>query len=233
MKSSEEIKEFYDNYQFKFRHNIRHYIIINKLVDFGLKTDSKVLEIGCGNGAITKLIAKKVKKGKISSVDISSESIATARENLKNYSNVSFVISDVIDFNTSEKFDVIVVADMLEHIPMEHHDNLFKKLSAVLEKNGFIFINIPEPKFLEWVAEKEPDKLQVVDQPIHSEGLMNIAYKNGLYLKELKSYSIFKMQPDYQYVLFVKKSTTLNYESIPKWKIILNKYYYFFRNLLK
>ncbi|MEK6616905.1 MAG: class I SAM-dependent methyltransferase [Bacteroidota bacterium] len=233
MKSSEEVKKFYDNYQFKFRHNLRHYIVINKLLDAGLNTHSHVLEIGCGNGALTKLMVEKIKHGKITSIDISSESIAHAKNNLKKYHNITHAVSDIVNFNSSEKFNMVVLSDVLEHIPIEYHDSLFKKMYDMLNQNGVVFINIPEPKALEWIAEKEPEKLQVIDQPLHSDSLISIAYKNGFYLKDLKSYSIFKDNPDSQCLVFVKRNLKHDYKSKSQWNIIFRKYYYYLRSKLK
>lgn len=228
MKSTEEIKDFYDKYQFKFRPNVRHYIIINKLLKAGLKSTSHVLEIGCGNGSLTKLIAPKVKNGSITALDISSESIATAKHNLSGYRNIQFVISDVSDFSPSQKFDVVVLSDVLEHIREEYHEDLFKKIGECLSDDGFVFINIPEPKALEWIAEHRPENLQVIDLAIHSDVLMKIAYANGLYLTNLESYSIFSTPADSQSIIFTKRSKTFSYKAVPKWKIIYEKYRCFF-----
>ncbi len=235
MHSSEKIKEFYDNdtkQKMSIRNNLRHFILIDKLISLGLKSNSRVLEIGCGNGGITKLIASKARWGKITGVDISSESISAAKTNLKEFNNISYLVTDMSDFVSTEKFDVIVLADVLEHIPIETHEKLFYTLSSILDKDGFIFINIPEPKALEWTIVNEPEKLQVIDQPLHSDKLIGTAYKNGLYLQELKSYSIFNEQPDYQYIVLTKKETTLHYRKKENWLIILKKSYYRLRNSL-
>ena len=233
MKSAIEVKAFYDNYQFKFKHNVRHYIVINKLMDSGLKQTDHVLEIGCGNGAVTKLIAEKVKNGTVTGLDISSESISAAKINLKNCVNAKFIASNVTDYVTEEKFDVVVLSDVLEHIPIEYHDALFKKINDLLNKDGFIFINIPDPAFLEWVAVHEPEKLQVIDQPLHSDELISMAYKNGFYLKELRSYSIYKEQYDSQSIVFIKRAPIANFKSYPQSKIILKKYWALFTNLIR
>lgn len=233
MKSSSEVKEYYDSYQFKFRHNIRHYIILNKLLDLGLKHKKHILEIGCGNGALTKLMVDKLKKGRITAMDISSESIQHAKRNLKGYNNITHVVSDIADFKPDSKFDMIVLSDVLEHISMEYHDALFKKLNEVVEGDGIVFINIPEPKALEWTAKYEPDKLQIIDQPLHADKLLNIAYKNGFYLTELKSYRIFKNFPDSQCIVFEKRNRTYDYKVVSLVNIILNKYYNVLRSKLR
>ena len=233
MKSSEEVKQFYDNYQHKFRHNVRHYIILNKLLDLGLKHSKHILEIGCGNGALTKLMVDKLNNGKITAVDISSESIAHAKVNLKGYTNITHVVSDIADFTPDSKFDMVVISDVLEHIPMDYHDGLFKKLNEVMGEDGLIFINIPEPKALEWVAKHEPEKLQVIDQALHSDKLLSAAYKHGFYLTELKSYPIYKDNADSQNIVFAKRSRTYDYKPVSQLSIIITKYYCYFRSKLK
>jgi trans-aconitate 2-methyltransferase len=233
MKQSSEVKEFYDNYQFEFRQNIRHYSIINKLVDLGMKSDSRVLEIGCGNGALTKLIADKTKRGHIFALDISSESIAHAKRNLAGYQNITHLVTDVRVFESKDKFDVIVLSDVLEHIPLDIHDALFNNLNKLMDRNGFLFIHIPEPKYLEWITENHPDRLQVIDQPLHSHDLLAALYKNGFYLKQLVSYSLFHAQHDAQYLVLSKRELKENYEPTSKWSIIRRKYQYRFRNMLK
>lgn len=235
MKSTAEIQEFYDNdtrQKFKIRNNLRHYLIINRLLKAGLKSDSKVLEIGCGNGGVTKLIAERTKKGKVTAVDISQECIVAAKANLKSFSNIEYFVTDMSDFSSDHTFDIIVLPDVLEHIPLEQHDTLFKNLSRVLSLNGFIFIHIPEPKCLEWATKTMPEKLQIVDQPIHTDRLTSVTYKHGLYLKEMKSYRMFNEYEDYQYLIFTKREATYNYKTIPTWKVISKKWYYIFTNQL-
>ena len=74
-------------------------------------------------------------------------------------------VSDMSDFISKEKFDIIVLADVLEHIPIEYHDKLLGALNSVLEKNGFIFIHIPEPKALKWTIEKNKQNFRWLISP--------------------------------------------------------------------
>ena len=81
-----EISEFYDEYvkrQIKTGANERLISLYKRLLNGGLNTDSKVLELGCGVGIFTKLLAKKVKNGIIEAVDLSAKSIAVAENELK------------------------------------------------------------------------------------------------------------------------------------------------------
>ena len=78
-----------------------------------------------------------------------------------------------------QNFDVIVLPDVIEHIPLEQHDGLFGKLSKLLNEDGFMLIHIPEPEYLEWVHVNKPEELQVIDNPIHTDQLLSIVYKHG------------------------------------------------------
>jgi 2-polyprenyl-3-methyl-5-hydroxy-6-metoxy-1,4-benzoquinol methylase len=235
MKSAEEIKEFYDNdtrQKFHIRNNLRHYIVISKLIELGLNSRSKVLEIGCGNGGVTRLIADVASKGKVTAVDISPECVNAAKSNLKSYNNIEYVVSDMSDYSSAEKVDFIVLPDVLEHIPIDQHGNLFRVMRSVLDINGIIFVHIPEPKFLEWQIKTMPEALQIIDQPLHADSITSVAYPNGLYLRELKSYCMYRENEDYQYMVFTRRDATYAYKKLPDWKVILKKRYYALRSKL-
>lgn len=78
----QKVAQFYDefaNNQIKIGVNSRHLSIIDKLIQSGLKPHHRVLEIGCGIGTVSHLIAKKTPKGKVLAVDISPKSIDQAK----------------------------------------------------------------------------------------------------------------------------------------------------------
>src|SRR5437016_5619241 len=124
-----DISKFYDTYNTgqlkKLGVNIRHRTILKNLKKAGLLPRHNVLEIGCGIGTVTSLIAKYCKQGKIVSVDISPETITDAKNIWKDLRNVEFLVSDMSDFKYNMKFDFVVLPDVLEHIPVEQHKNLF------------------------------------------------------------------------------------------------------------
>jgi trans-aconitate 2-methyltransferase len=79
------------------------------LLKFSFKGDEKVLDIGCGDGRITALIAKeKVPRGTVLGIDMSSSMIQTALEKSKNEKNVIFQEGLAESFHIYESFDVIV-----------------------------------------------------------------------------------------------------------------------------
>ncbi len=96
---------------------------------------STILEVGCGVGAQTEIIAQKNKGCRFNSIDISKESIKKAQSRIKELgiSNVKFQTCDVYDLNPkeAERYDHVFVCFILEHVSepekmLQHIYNLIK-----------------------------------------------------------------------------------------------------------
>ncbi|RMG22249.1 MAG: class I SAM-dependent methyltransferase [Bacteroidetes bacterium] len=210
------IEKYYDDYvdrQLAVGINDRHRSIQRWLVKFGLKKGDRVLEIGCGIGTQTQLIANYLgPQGHITAVDISDKSIETARKRLGHYRQVKLVAADIVQYELEEEFDVIVMPDVIEHIPLELHHALFGKVSKLLKAGGFVMIHLPNPYFLAWCHEHRRDLLQVIDQPIYTDVLVQNVYPHNLYIHHLETYSVFLETSDYQVIVLKKKPEEIVYQ---------------------
>jgi ubiquinone/menaquinone biosynthesis C-methylase UbiE len=199
------IGTFYDNFsarQSRVGINERHRAIQEWLVRFGLAPGMDVLEVGCGVGTQTALISACLKgEGRLVAVDLSPRSVDLARERLAGRRNVEFVVADVVDLEIDRAFDVIVLPDVLEHVPLERHPRLFANIRRWLKEDGWVLIHMPNPFFLEWCHQHRPDLLQIVDQPIFTQALQASIQPSGLYIHYLKTYSIWVPECDYQVVV--------------------------------
>ncbi|MCH7409862.1 class I SAM-dependent methyltransferase [Belliella sp. DSM 111904] len=206
--SKEKVEGFYDQFaekQEKTGVNSRHLSIIHKLIKAGLQPHHEVLEVGCGIGTVSQLIASRLKSGHVLSVDISKISIEKAKKLWSTQKNLNFEVSDMSDFEKNGKsFDFFVFPDVLEHIPVDQHENLFANIAKHAHENSVIFVHIPSPRFLEWMIKNEPEKLQVIDQPLDTSKLIGVLQQFGFYLEEMKTYSVFYEEKDYQYFIFRK-----------------------------
>lgn len=204
------ISEFYDQYVERQKHtgiNERHFTILDKSKKHGLKNTDSILEVGCGIGTVTSLLSKFARNGFVLGVDISAKSIEFAKKRWEKYDNVQFKVLDVTEELPKEKnFDTIILPDVIEHIPIEQHGKLFRNLANLLAKDGKILINIPNPFFLEWCHQNRPDLLQVIDQPIYLSTLLSKISKTDLYIHYLETYSIWKKDCDFQFIVLKKKS---------------------------
>lgn len=218
MKHQNVSEEYYDDYvnrQLKMGVNHRHYAINALLLKHGLKSHDNVLEIGAGIGTITGFIAQKVKHGSVTATDISGKSLEVAKKRLQKFSTISYLKGDVTDLDFNEKFDVIVLPDVLEHIPIAHHTDLFEKLYQILKENGWIFIHIPNPFYLDWVTKNQPELLQEIDQPLSLNHLVNVFDTTGFFVQHLDNYSVYVEENDYQALVLKKVDIKTTFTTLP------------------
>ena len=106
---------------------------VTELIDAG--KDSSVLDLGCGNGALTKVLQDKgyLVKG----LDASEELLAVAR---KNYPDIEFIQGNAVDFALSEPVDVVFSNAVFHWIDGEQQPDMLKCVYNALKKNGqFVF----------------------------------------------------------------------------------------------
>lgn len=209
MKTKEEVIKFYNkhnNSHIGFAFNQRHFEIQDRLIHAGLEKNHKVLEIGSGAGGPSELILRHLSaEGSLCITDISPDRIELADKRLSRYSNVTSKVIDFTSEKLDDKFDVVVLPDVLEHIPMDLHESLFIHISDMLTENGFVFINIPNPNYLQWLVDNESDLLQIIDQPIHTHLLAANLIKSNLFISFIENYSVFIEGEDYQVVILKRK----------------------------
>ena len=76
-----------------------------------------VLDIGCGNGFLTYDVAKKARS--VMAIDLNKDNIAFAKRNFSR-ENIEYICRDVTNFDFKERYDVIIMSNLLEHIEDRH-----------------------------------------------------------------------------------------------------------------
>lgn len=200
-----DVKSWYNEYAGKQQSvgvNARHRSIMRLLKKHGLKKEHTVLEIGCGIGTLSGLLASFLNADKqLTALDVSDESIRIAKERLKKHGGINWVEGSVLNATLNNTFDVIVLPDVLEHIPLQTHNELFQKLATCLKPTGFIAVHIPFPHYLDWCRKHTPETLQVIDQSLHLHLLTESIYANGFSIVHMETYSIWMKPVDYQFLL--------------------------------
>ncbi len=118
--------------------NIQEEWAIEILEKRKIKGDEVILDAGCGSGRVTRLIANKVKIGKIYAVDIDVNMISNAKVNLKDFTNVIIIQSDLINLKLPEKMDLIFSNAVIHWI--FDHEKLFKNFWDILKSGGELLI---------------------------------------------------------------------------------------------
>lgn len=76
---------------------------------------NRVLDIGCGYGAVARSIARHVPDADVTGIDIEPVNVAQAR-NAENPPNLNFVEGDATEAFPAGSWDVVVLSNVLEHI---------------------------------------------------------------------------------------------------------------------
>lgn len=100
-----------------------------------IEKGSKVLDIGCGIGVVAYDIAQKAKF--VVGIDKNAKSIKTALS-LFQKENIKYIIGDATTYHFNEKFDYIILSNVLEHI----RDRVLF-LKNIKPNVDFILIRVP------------------------------------------------------------------------------------------
>ena len=103
-----------------------------------LTENKKVLEIGIGTGRIAVKVAPFCMT--LTGIDISPKTIERAKENLKKYSNISFVCDDFYGYEFGETFDVIYSSLTMMHF--KNKATVITKVDKLLNANGIFCLSI-------------------------------------------------------------------------------------------
>ena len=101
-----------------------------------------VLEVGCGEGGNLKPFLDKGYH--CMGVDINEISIHNAENFFADHpykSNIRFVCQDFYTFPTQQKFDIIILRDVIEHIP--NQERFIPHLKKFLSPDGLLFFGFP------------------------------------------------------------------------------------------
>ncbi|MEY2467193.1 MAG: hypothetical protein QOD03_1714 [Verrucomicrobiota bacterium] len=180
--------------------------------------DSQVLEIGCGTGLVAEQIARVAVRGFVSACDISDLAIALARDRVK-AANAQFRALDVgAGFEDLKAWlpapvDLVVMVDVLEHLPLDLHERFFQNLTAVMRPESAVALTFPSPDYQRYLRQHRPDELQIIDEIIELPHLHEVAAKTGL---AIKHFSLEDIWLPNQYVHCVLKSGALTYSAADK-----------------
>ena len=100
-----------------------------------LKTKSRVLDIGCGHGAIAKALLGR--GFDVSGVEINQEALSSLRA-----AGINAIEKDISQpFSLDKQYDLILLLDVLEHV-FDQADVL-KEVDRILKDNGTFLVTVP------------------------------------------------------------------------------------------
>jgi len=145
----DSIAEVYDN-QKKGWYMNRLKVVPRKVSELTGKERPSVLEMGCGTGLVLSWF-----EGKKTGVDCSAGMIEVAK---RQRPDAKYAVSDVRSFRTREKFDAVVMVDLIEFI---EDLSFLSGARGMLADGGVLFIANASPKLRPavWLLDKMKRKL--------------------------------------------------------------------------
>ena len=101
-----------------------------------LAPDGRILEIGCGNGALTARLSRDSRE--VIGLDISFEAIKRAKEHERE--NLTFSVHNIERDPLMGEYSLIICEDVLYYIPFVSMKKVAKKLSDALVDRGILLV---------------------------------------------------------------------------------------------
>jgi len=119
--------------------------ILRLLHSFGGYASFSVVDVGCGTGVLTRILARQVQE--VVGVEPSSTSVRIAREYTKNDANVSIEASTIQDCQAlaPDSFDLAIAHMVLQ--TMDPLDRPLEVIAGALKQSGIFMFTVPHPCF--------------------------------------------------------------------------------------
>ena len=127
-----------------------------------LRKDEAILDIGCGEGTVTRHIAERIPEGHVVGIDISEEMISLAIEEQR-LPNLCFECQGAESFTLQDTFERVVSFHALHWV--KDHASILKQIKKVLKPQGsihFLMVSGGEKESrIGEVFEREPWKSEI------------------------------------------------------------------------
>lgn len=101
----------------------------------------RVIDLGCGPGELTVVLARRWPEAEVLGVDSSPEMVESARSMKDTPANLSFASGDVRDWMPEAGTDVVVSNAVLQWVP--GHQTLLRRWAVALEERAWLAFQVP------------------------------------------------------------------------------------------
>ncbi|HBB96656.1 MAG TPA: SAM-dependent methyltransferase [Blastocatellia bacterium] len=126
-----------------------------------VRSDARVLDVGCGSGWATRLLAGSAINGRVTGIDISDEMVRVAREASQSYPNVDFQVASAeqLPFDTDEFTHAFSMESLY------YYRNIPKGLSEIhrVLENGGLFVAVVD---MYWESETTHQWAENLNVPV-------------------------------------------------------------------
>jgi len=207
-----EISEFYDSFlgsrMLDYRisgSNPRLDKAIRRIAET-IRPGETLLDLGCGIGLVAEKVAARLNNSiAVWGCDISPKNIWYARKTVR-LKGAHFFEADLLsDFDeiirTVGRADLIALVDVIEHIPIARHPELFANIARVANPSARLVLTYPNPLYQLYLKETNPAELQIIDQCVDYHDLERLALAHGFGLRHYSLEDVW-LRNQYVHVVF-------------------------------
>ena len=123
------------------RYKKQHDIIYDLLPENTME-DIRVLDLGCGNGALSKLVLKKLPNAHVIGFDITPKMLEAYIENLSEYRGRYELMHGDYRFDTiGNNYDIVLAGLTLQHLTWGQRKNFYRLINTILKPKGSFISN--------------------------------------------------------------------------------------------
>lgn len=121
------------------------------LQEIDAEAGTRIVDIGCGDGRFSRELAIAFRSSTVLGIDYSRRAIALASAMNPDITNLQFQELDITKEQNHETFDIAVLMEVFEHIPIEDSRCFIQSVHSLLQDGGSLYLTVPhENKPLEY-----------------------------------------------------------------------------------
>jgi 2-polyprenyl-3-methyl-5-hydroxy-6-metoxy-1,4-benzoquinol methylase len=128
-------------------------------IERALPEKGRIYDIGCGAGLLSNAAAIRSRERSVFGIDISAEKISIAERSVGDRKNVAFRAADAAKADL-ERPDVVVMCDLLHHIPPDAQKTLIGHIRDSLGAGGILIVqDIDRKPFYKYILARATDMI--------------------------------------------------------------------------
>ncbi len=120
-----------------------------------LEGQNRVLEVGCGDAFMTRIIQQHV--GSVVAIDFDPLFVNDAKSRASGSWPLDLRVHDTLDAPLRENFDAAVSLDVIEHIPPDREIEFMENMVSSISENGVLVIGSPSLESQQYATEESLD----------------------------------------------------------------------------